>query len=79
MGQARGRWNLPRSLLVDLKSRYVAYGRARLLGLRLSSLTCPAVLVGGAFLFVEVYARLPKNNPQAAESKRPARRFAISM
>jgi hypothetical protein len=31
----------------------------------ISSLTCPAVLIGGAFLFVEAHPRLPKNNPQA--------------
>jgi hypothetical protein len=32
----------PRSLLAELESRYVAHRRGRLLGLRLSSLTCPA-------------------------------------
>jgi hypothetical protein len=40
---------LARSLLVELESRYVTCGRGRLLGLRLSSLTCPAALVGGVF------------------------------
>ena len=40
-------------------------GRGANWGFAFSSLICPAVLVGGAFLFVEAHARSPKNNPQA--------------
>jgi hypothetical protein len=45
-------------------------GGADYWGFAFSSLTCPVVLVGGAFLFVEAHPRLSKNNPQAAERKR---------
>ena len=60
---------LAHSLLVELESRYVAYGRGRLWGFAFPPSLAP--LFSSAGLFVcRAHPRLSKNNPQAAERKR---------